>query len=135
MNAAPIQHASTTDDPVLALCRRWRAYRDEEERVAKLWSDQETAVNCAIHPAERAEAELAFSLVDRAQNEAIQNSETYFDALFCLPAATMEGAIAKLEATLVQLQPGPAVAEEPWPQLRSVLSDMRRLCQPQITQR
>ncbi|GIL40941.1 hypothetical protein TMPK1_31780 [Rhodospirillales bacterium TMPK1] len=111
---------------MLALCQCWRAYRSEEERISALWSQQETALRRASD-AERGEAELAFNLVDRAQVEAMRNSETYFNAMFQVPAATIEGAIAKLEATLVQFEPGPSIEEEPWPQLRSVLSDMRRL--------
>lgn len=48
-------------------------------------------------------------------------------ALFATPAGTIVGVIAKLDALLAVMEPGPGCEDEPGPQLRAAVDDLCRL--------
>ncbi|MER8954539.1 hypothetical protein NKH98_17725 [Mesorhizobium sp. M0833] len=70
---------------------------------------------------------IGYSATLRAESEAADRAEVLLEALSETPAISLAGVAAKLDAILREGQPSKDDAEFPWPQIRSVLEDIRRI--------
>jgi hypothetical protein len=91
---------------------------------ARLHARMELAARQATWTA--ADERVGFSRVKRAQEEASDRSCQLSDKLLNTPANSMAAVTAKLHAVITDGEPSPDNDEFPWPQLRSILSDLLR---------
>lgn len=78
---------------------------------------------------EKADKEIGYSATLRAERDAADRAEHFFDALSKTPAASLAGVVAKLDAALREGRFSGDDAEFPWPQVRSALDDVIRIGQ------
>ncbi|TPK35985.1 hypothetical protein FJ492_25650 [Mesorhizobium sp. B2-5-4] len=73
--------------------------------------------------------EIGYSETLRAECEAASRADHLVGMLFALPATSLAGVAAKLDAVLTQGQASKDDNEFPWPQIRSALQDVVRIGQ------
>ncbi|CAN7636342.1 hypothetical protein LJR234_005060 [Mesorhizobium amorphae] len=83
----------------------------------------------AAHQAywDAADREIGYSETLRAEREAADRAEDLLELLSKIPAASLAGVAAKLDAVLREGQSSQADTEFPWPQIRSVFDDIGRI--------
>ncbi|WP_313606840.1 hypothetical protein [Rhizobium sp.] len=67
----------------------------------------------------------------QAELKASDREDDLADALFCEPAGSLLGSVAKLHCLLKREQPSQESEEHPWPEIRSVLADLLILIDPE----
>jgi hypothetical protein len=76
---------------------------------------------------DEADRRIGYSPVREAEILAAKREDQLVEALWATPAQSLAGVAAKLDAVLCNGQPCDDSDEFPWPQLRSLLSDIIRL--------
>ncbi len=76
---------------------------------------------------DEAAAAIGFDDVAAKREAAEARAKELREAIFQTPAQNLAGVAAKLALVVVYGQPGPDYDEFPWPELRGVLGDFRRL--------
>lgn len=115
----------------MALCRRQqklenRLARRRGHRPSPAPDDAAPSANFrhgALH--------LAYSRMKDAEARAAEQAELLLEELARTPARSIDGIIAKLEVVLIESETVDARSDFPWPQLRSLLADMRALIVPE----
>ena len=74
-----------------------------------------------------ADAEIGWSTTKRQKVEAVESEEALVDALIAMPAMTMAGVAAKLDAVLREGESWEDSSDFPWSQIRCALDDMIRI--------
>lgn len=123
-------------DPAVVLAEHWR---DAHARTLALCRHQqrlETRISRKFgFPSEdlpqfkrweQADLELGYSKAKAAEERSARTAERLLEELARTPAQSIEGVIAKLTVVLMESEVGDAPSSFPWPQLRSVLSDLKR---------
>lgn len=128
-------------DPVLALADRWRdahartlalCRRQQrlESRIAQtsgyLPSCSTQGVLGTKHQT-RGDPDLGYLKVKAAEEHFARETARLLEELAQTPAHSMDGVVAKLEVMLLESEVGDGPSDFPWPHLRSVLADLRRL--------
>jgi hypothetical protein len=126
-------------DPVLALAERWRkAHANALELCArhqaietKLIAEFGSCPPDTQHTSrsERwasADRNLGYSATQDAERRAVQDADRILDQLMRTPASSLQGVIAKLEVVLLESETGDGPTDFPWPQIRSVVADLKR---------
>ncbi|MET3795005.1 hypothetical protein ABID37_005246, partial [Aquamicrobium terrae] len=70
---------------------------------------------------------LGYSKAKAAEERFAGETARLLEELARTPAHSMGGVVAKLEVLLLESETGDAPSDFPWPHLRSVLADLRRL--------
>lgn len=113
-------------------CVAWRAWRTSRRRLAEsTFSLQQLEHPCFPtnsrvqndEPSRERDYNEAFKAEDRASI----TEEEAAGALWQTPAHSIAGVTAKLHATVTRWQPFPTSQEEPWRQIRAVISDLLRI--------
>ncbi|MES0150227.1 hypothetical protein NKJ95_23735 [Mesorhizobium sp. M0012] len=81
-----------------------------------------------------ADREIGYSEALRAECEAANRTDQLLEMLSVLPAASLAGVAAKLDAVLTHGQASKDDDEFPWPQIRSALEDIVRIGRPKRTE-
>ncbi len=76
--------------------------------------------------------DIGYSTTLRAERHAGEKADEMLKTLFDLPALSLVGVAAKLEAVLNLGQPSQADTEFPWPQIHSVLNDVLSLASGEL---
>lgn len=140
-SAAPAGDGFRHRDPVLALADRWRdaharalalCRRQQrlESRIARTTGSLPTSCSEEVlGPARRTrgDLDLGYSKAKAAEEHFAGETARLLGELARTPAHSMGGAVAKLEVLLLESEAGDAPSDFPWPHLRSVLADLRRL--------
>jgi hypothetical protein len=71
-----------------------------------------------------ADAQIGYTLAYKAETEMVHTESKLAEALWCTPAQSMAGIIAKLHSVIETQDPGASLKEPPWPELRLVLADL-----------
>lgn len=119
-------------DPAIVLARVWReAHRSTlalcrlqqrlESRLAKAGRDPTSP------PPSDTSGDLTYLQARDAEGRAADVEELLLEELARTPAETMNGVVAKLEVILLEGKISSSPSSFPWPQLRSVLEDLRRV--------
>jgi hypothetical protein len=118
---ADSSRSSTRVDPTLLAWQDW--HKDHQLRE-RLWRERQrldaTAEEVDRDPRNDEDA-------DGLDEKRAVVEDELLAALFATPAGTILGVIAKLDALLAVMEPGPDCEDEPWPQIRAVVADLCRL--------
>lgn len=71
-----------------------------------------------------ADAQIGYTLAYKAETEMVNTESKLAKALWCTPAHSITGVIAKLHSVIETQDPGAGLKEPPWPELRLVLADL-----------
>lgn len=108
-------------DPALLA---WRAWQEVYQLRERLWSERDqlhsASGDAGMLPSNDDDA-------DRLDEDLTAREDALAADLFATPAGTILGVIAKLDALLAVMEPGPDCEDEPWPQIRAVVADLCRL--------
>jgi hypothetical protein len=74
-----------------------------------------------------ADAALGYSAALRAEGQALARVRDLADRLWAMPATSLSGVLAKLDALLEEGPPSSVAADLPWPQLRAMRRDLEKL--------
>jgi hypothetical protein len=74
-----------------------------------------------------ADAALGYSAALRAEGQALARVRELADRLWAVPATSLSGVLAKLDALLEEGAPSSVAADLPWPQLRAMRRDLEKL--------
>ncbi|MDH6234847.1 hypothetical protein M2281_005468 [Mesorhizobium soli] len=109
----------------LALCRRQQRL---ENRLARTVGYPASPAPDDLSESARWESgDLRYSKTKDAEERAAEAAELLLDELARTPARSVDGLIAKLEVVLLESEVGDTPSGFPWPQLRSVLADLKTL--------
>lgn len=108
-------------DPAIVMWSEWRAAHATTNRLCRLQQRLEADLRLGGGREEDYEAVL------RAESVAGARALNLLEQFSEIPAASLAGVVAKLDAVLAEGQPSEDDAEFPWPQLRSVLEDIVRI--------
>ncbi len=128
-------------DPVLALTEHWR---DAHARTLALCRRQQRLESriarttgylpsCCTEEVsgttgrERGGPGPRYSEAKAAEEHFARETARLLEELAQTPAHSMDGVVAKLEVLLLESEVGDGASDFPWPHLRSVLGDIRRL--------
>lgn len=116
------------NDPAVATWQHWRAAWDRLSESTMQQQQLETFLfsgNLSVS----GEASNSSAYNDALENEdcAAQAEEFAAQALWLVPAASVTGVIAKLDAIVNRGQPSSTCVDEPWPQIRGVMADLLRI--------
>lgn len=100
---------------------------DADADADEVRSNAETRL--AAHQArwDAAERRVGYSSVTDAEKKAADRAEDLLEALAAVPATSLAGVAAKLNAVLLESEVREGGAEFPWPQIRSAFDDIVRL--------
>ena len=131
-----------SSDPVLTLWRQWQDAHRLAERLSReaihdvLRLAPEEAAACAEAEAEfaahklrwdRADRDIGYTATVQAERESADRASDLLDAMAALPATSLAGVAAKLEAVLREGNISEDGSEFPWPHIRSALDDLARI--------
>ncbi|MQB40297.1 hypothetical protein DXT94_00040 [Rhizobium sp. ICMP 5592] len=74
-----------------------------------------------------ADEQIGYSLAYKAETEMADTEALLAEALWYTPAQSIAGVTAKLHSLIETEDPGARLKEMPWPELRSILSDLLRI--------
>ncbi len=116
------------NDPAVATWQHWRAAWDRLSESTMQQQQLETSLfsgNLSVS----GEASSSRAYNDALENEdrAAQAEEFAAQALWLVPAASVAGVIAKLDAILNRGQPSSTCVDEPWLQIRRVMADLHQI--------
>lgn len=74
-----------------------------------------------------ADAQIGYTLAYKAETEMVNTESKLAEALWCTPAQSIAGIIAKLHSVIETHDPGASLKETPWPELRLILADLLRI--------
>lgn len=132
----------------------WRRWQDAYEETQRLFDQQQclerklietVGLPCAIRSSDgdkadadfdahqarwdAADAKLGYSVALMTEREASERATGLLEMLSRIPATSLAGVAAKLDAVLREGQPSVDDPEFPWPQIRSALEDIIRIGQ------
>jgi len=120
------------EDPATVLARVWRDAHKSTLALCRLQQRLETRLRkTVIDPtclsSHLASGNASYLQAKDAEGRAAEAEELLLEELARTPAQTIEGIVAKLEVVLLEGQISGAPSGFPWPHIRSVLDDLRRV--------
>lgn len=131
----PLQEGDHSD-PVLPLWEKWFATHKHCGELCRQQQQLETRLFEIVRDLtddERDEAwnaadeALGYSRACQAEAEIMDEEQSLVKALWNTPARSLVGIIAKLHSVVECEDPGDTLKITPWPELRSILTDLVRL--------
>ncbi|MXN49415.1 hypothetical protein GR138_29920 [Shinella kummerowiae] len=144
ITASNAQHAGSTSlslpdskhsELVLLLWEEWFAAHKQSGELCRLQQGLETRLfelvrdlseNERDDARQAADKELGYSRACQAEAEATDREQALVNALWNTPARSIAGIIAKLHSVIEYEDPGDTMKMTPWPELRSILTDLVR---------
>jgi hypothetical protein len=123
-------------DPVLPLWEEWFATHKHCGELCRQQQQLETTLFEIVRHLpedergkvwEAADEEIGYSRARKAESEMMDQEQPLLKALWGTPARSIVGIIAKLHSVVETEDPGDSLKETPWPELRSILTDLVRL--------
>jgi hypothetical protein len=111
----------------LALCRRQQRLESRIARTSGYLPSYSTEKVSEATGREQAGFDLGYSKVKAAEEHLAPETARLLEELAQTPAHSMDGVVAKVEVLLLESEVGDCPSDFPWPHLRSVLADLRRL--------
>jgi hypothetical protein len=87
----------------------------------------ERALRAALKTWNAEAAKVGYTSAKQREKETGEVAERLARAALTTKARTIEGAIAKLDILLEVEAPGPEVTDDPWPALRLIAADLRKI--------
>ena len=124
------------DDPALETWREWQAAREllvesclRQQRLETKLFSMAGCRSKAPEAWEAADREVGYSEALEAERRASIVEDDLAETLWNTPAQSVAGATAKLHAMVNKWQPSISSDEYPWPQIRSVITDLLKIDQ------
>lgn len=111
----------------LALCRRQQRLESSIARTTGYLPSCCTDEVSGITGREQGGLDLGYLKAKAAEEHFARETARLLEELAQTPAHSMDGVVAKLEVLLLESEVGDCPSDFPWPHLRSVLGDIRRL--------
>lgn len=111
----------------MALCRRQQRLESRIARTSGIPPSPPSDDASTFPRRKHADLELSYLKAKAAEEQSINVADRLLEELVQTPAQSLDGLIAKLEVVLTESEIRDAPADFPWPHLRSVLVDLRKL--------
>ncbi len=111
----------------LALCRRQQQLESRIARTTGYLPSCSTEKVSEVTGGEQLGLDLGYLKAKAAEEHFARETARLLEELAQTPAHSMDGVVAKLEVLLLESVVGCGPSDFPWPHLRSVLADIRRL--------
>ncbi|WP_043617719.1 hypothetical protein [Ensifer sp. ZNC0028] len=119
--------SDNVNDSAISAWQHWRATWDRLSESTLHQQQLETALFSQAVPLSEHSQSRAYNDALEEEDRAALAEERAAQALWPIPASSVAGVIAKLDAILNRCQPSPTCVDEPWPQVRGVIADLLRI--------
>lgn len=124
------------EDPAVLLALRWRDAHRRTLALCRLQQRLESKLaKAGRYPTSPSPSDtsgdLSYLQARDAEGRAAEAEKLLLEELARTPAQTIDGAVAKLEVVVLEGEISDGPSGFPWPQLHSVLEDLRRLSAPE----
>ncbi|MFK0278601.1 hypothetical protein ACIQUG_33380 [Ensifer sp. NPDC090286] len=117
-----------TEDQAVAAWQNWRAAWDRLSESTHYQQQLETSLfSGKLSSAGERDGRRVYDDALEDEDRAALAEELAAQALWLTPAPSIAGVAAKLDAIVRRNQPSPDSSDEPWPQIRTVLADLRKI--------